>query len=45
MNLFLFILLLSEKITGNAISLQKEQILSSEEPSRDDILGASHNAG
>ena len=45
MNLFLIILLLCEKITGNAISLQKEQILSREERLLAAILGATNNAG
>ena len=45
MNLFLIILLLCEKITGNAITLQKEQILSREERFLAAILGATNNAG
>jgi len=44
MNLFLIILLLCEKITGNAISLQKEQILSREERFLAGILGATDDA-
>ena len=45
MNLFLIILLLCEKITVNAISLQKEQISSRKERFLDAILGATNNAG
>ena len=45
MNLFFIILLLCEQISGNAISLQKEQILSREERFLDAILGATNNAG
>ena len=45
MNLFFIILLLCDKISGNAISLQNEQILSREERFLDAILGATNNAG
>ena len=45
MNLFLIVLLLCKKITGNAISLQKEQILSREEKYRGTIIEASNDAG
>ena len=45
MILFLIILPLCEKITGNGISLRKEQILSREERFFDAILGSTKNAG